>query len=326
MNGDAILYTTGSGNDALTLYDYHLSGTRGSSGVIKDVSQDFDAAQIITDNVVQITATRSLMTSETDDKQFALGVESLTFSIAIGPDGVVDVSNDNKKHRATTSKTFDLFSGAVSSVNDFENVKIYHGVLMWAAWTVIAPFCIFVARNRQLLGKKYHKVWWPIHRFGMYSAVLLFLLAFGLAIYMVDSTHGEHFARLHMVMGLTVVILGSQQPLNALVRPPPPKEGQKPSSRRVLWTYWHRTAGLTAAILAQATAFTGMQEISANAIFLIIHILIVDLWILAFIAAEIFKCRGALLVSEVEMNQRSSSVKNVKYLEDEVDTEGPRVR
>ena len=57
----------------------------------------------------------------------------------------------------------------------------------------------------------------------------------------------------HVAMGMTVMILGLLQPINALIRPHPPEKGQARALERLIWEIVHKCSGYIAIILAIGT-------------------------------------------------------------------------
>jgi cytochrome b561 len=69
-----------------------------------------------------------------------------------------------------------------------------------------------------------------------------------------DSVHRNHRA-----LGITVMIFGWFQPLNALIRPHPPKEGEEKPALRLGWEILHKVLGYLTLILAVITIFLGLK-------------------------------------------------------------------
>ena len=72
-----------------------------------------------------------------------------------------------------------------------------------------------------------------------------------------STSEVPHFQ--HRALGLTVMVFGWFQPLNALCRPHPAKEGEKTPLLRTLWQYLHKGLGYITIILAAVTIFLGLQ-------------------------------------------------------------------
>ena len=70
-------------------------------------------------------------------------------------------------------------------------------------------------------------LWFQAHRIIQSTGLIISIIAFILALSMVPK--GSHFTKLHHKLGLAVMILGILQPMNALIRPHPPK-GNAPAT------------------------------------------------------------------------------------------------
>jgi hypothetical protein len=70
-------------------------------------------------------------------------------------------------------------------------------------------------------------VWFQAHRIIQSTGLIVSIIAFIIALSMVPK--GSHFTKLHHKLGLAVMILGILQPMNALIRPHPPK-GNAPAT------------------------------------------------------------------------------------------------
>jgi hypothetical protein len=63
----------------------------------------------------------------------------------------------------------------------------------------------------------------------------------------------------HRTLGITVMIFGWLQPLNALIRPHPAKEGEKKAPLRLGWEILHKGVGYLAILLAVVEIFFGLD-------------------------------------------------------------------
>lgn len=90
----------------------------------------------------------------------------------------------------------------------------------------------------------------------------------------VFSVPGTSSSKIHGWLGVTVMSLGLQQPLNAFLRPHKPNPGESPSGLRVAWSWLHKSCGWAAVILATPTIFLGGSiNSSFTLIFRILHLL-----------------------------------------------------
>ena len=85
---------------------------------------------------------------------------------------------------------------------------------MTVAWSLLVTIGIFSSRFRVLLFQKSKNkaMWFFVHRGIQICAVILVLIAFGIAVYFVQDDGTAHFSNLHECMGLAVTILAALQP------------------------------------------------------------------------------------------------------------------
>jgi len=138
-----------------------------------------------------------------------------------------------------------------------------HVVLMVIAWGGLLPFGVLWAKTRRddqrlLQGKP---IWFAMHRNCQYTGWFLQLIAF-LAIVVWVGENSAHFADpfvLHKLFGLIVVLFGTQQPLNAFIRPHPPKDGEQKAAMRQYWEYWHKGSGYFAVVVGPLNCISGIR-------------------------------------------------------------------
>jgi protein-S-isoprenylcysteine O-methyltransferase Ste14 len=99
-----------------------------------------------------------------------------------------------------------------------------------------------------------------LHRIIQVVGLVLALAGFIIALIKFESLDLDvPEQRNHRALGITVMIFGLLQPLNALVRPHPPKEGEKKPPLRLGWEILHKGLGYLALILAVVTIFLGLK-------------------------------------------------------------------
>ena len=134
-------------------------------------------------------------------------------------------------------------------------MAVAHAALMIAAWALLIPTGILVARHR-FVGDAW---WFQLHR-GLQLLGLLCTFA-GLAC-IVDSVNKRgvsHFSSTHGRLGLAVVAIAVLQPINAVLRPAATTPGFKPTQRRSTWEVVHRVIGYGCVILAWLNVLFGLQ-------------------------------------------------------------------
>jgi len=147
--------------------------------------------------------------------------------------------------------------------------RVVHGLLMIFSWGVMLPIGALIARHKLALGAN----WWPAHPAIQASAYFLSVVAFILAIIMVDS---NHFGSVHQAFGLIVTILGMIQVVIARFRPHLEKD-DKPNpptcmeaftcsapggytAKRYLWEVKHVWLGRFLILFAFVTCLLGIHR------------------------------------------------------------------
>jgi len=136
-----------------------------------------------------------------------------------------------------------------------------HAILMLLGWGFLLPSGTLMA--------KYFKhrpdgMWFKLHRGIQTLGLLLALLGWIIALvnFNVFKDYGLVNYQ-HGICGMTVMILGLLQPLNALLRPHGPESpSDEKSKKRVVWELWHKTSGWVAVGLAIPTIALGTMTLA----------------------------------------------------------------
>lgn len=167
-------------------------------------------------------------------------------------------------------------------------IRYAHAVMMALAWGLAIPVGVISAR----FGKRVpptsgpNACWFVTHRIIQSAGVLVAVIGFILALVMTPSS--THFSLPHHVLGLVVMILGILQPINAVLRPHVPKPGEAKSTLRLAWEVGHKGSGYVAVILAMATIFLGIKQLSLSEGWTAAYAVIVALLIAGFAAAQVY--------------------------------------
>jgi hypothetical protein len=149
-----------------------------------------------------------------------------------------------------------------SAAGDFrrapEGALVAHIAFMLTGWGFFIPWGIAIAsktRDMQPTG-----VWFSAHlRLQTYGWAMQ-LTGFFLGVFYCER-YTAHFLRLHPIVGLIAVILGTLQPVNSMCRPHPiPK-----TRARLLWECVHKLSGRVGMLLAVGAMITGVQLVDAFA-------------------------------------------------------------
>mmetsp|Transcript_7892 Transcript_7892/g.9159 ORF Transcript_7892/g.9159 Transcript_7892/m.9159 type:complete len:254 (+) Transcript_7892:657-1418(+) len=140
----------------------------------------------------------------------------------------------------------------------FNSKVILHGSLMLAGWGFLLPLGAIVAK----FGKHRADAWWfklhhTIQPLGLLVAIISWIYA--LVNFTAFGAKGvDTLYYPHAVCGITTMVIGSLQPLNAFVRPHPAAEGERKTSIRVAWEIMHKGLGWVCILLALVTIGMGI--------------------------------------------------------------------
>lgn len=143
-----------------------------------------------------------------------------------------------------------------------------HASLMMIGWGFLLPLGIISAR---LLRHRPNALWFKMHRFLQLFGLLFALVGWAIALknFQVLESGGsgasvlEKKAWAHAVCGTTAMCIGLLQPLNALLRPHAPEDGEAKAKSRCLWEVIHKGMGFIGTILALVTIGLGTRIISS---------------------------------------------------------------
>ncbi len=155
----------------------------------------------------------------------------------------------------------------------------WHGRLMVAAWIVILPLGVLIARFLKVTpGQRWpetldNKRWWHLHLALQYSGIAIMTLAAVLAA--CNATIARSAFPLHGLLGWLVVVLGWLQVAGGLLRGSkgglPQGAGQNPmrgdhydmTRRRVIFERVHKAGGYLAIALAPIVVALGLHAAQA---------------------------------------------------------------
>lgn len=153
----------------------------------------------------------------------------------------------------------------------------WHGRLMVFTWSVAIPLGVLAARFGKVWpGQNWpqeldNKTWWRAHLMAQNAAAVAAALA--LALIVAAAWSGD--APLHRLLGWAALALLALQILSGWMRgskggpTAPDREGgwrgdhYDMTRRRVMFEYWHKTAGYAALMLALAATVSGMWAANA---------------------------------------------------------------
>lgn len=150
-------------------------------------------------------------------------------------------------------KNSTLFSSGVET--DLRDMHIAHASLILVSWGYLLPLGAATAR---FFKHRPGGIWFSIHKacqiIGLFLATIGWLIA--LVNFSALSDVGYDTYR-HAVCGMVTMILGLLQPLNAIVRPHAPNDGETKSKTRFYWEIAHKGSGYVALLLSAVTIILG---------------------------------------------------------------------
>lgn len=151
----------------------------------------------------------------------------------------------------------DFASGDVtaSAKRSGEAVLWLHLIFMSVAWAGLLPLGAIIARRfkGRLPGK------WIVYHKGLQMAGWLLQIGGLVMAILYVKNFSSHSQGVHAVMGLCVVIVATLQPLNAVIRPHPPNDGEEKAFPRLLWELIHKILGWVMILLALCNIILGIR-------------------------------------------------------------------
>jgi len=124
-----------------------------------------------------------------------------------------------------------------------------HAALMVLGWIIFVFLGMTIAR----FGKG-NSNWFNFHRGFVVTGLLFVLIAWCIGIFRIGTgTQLTHFA-----LGTTAFLMLVFQPLNALIRPHAPNQGEAPSKKRALWNLLHHWNARLAFLFAVINTYIGL--------------------------------------------------------------------
>mmetsp|Transcript_167980 Transcript_167980/g.297601 ORF Transcript_167980/g.297601 Transcript_167980/m.297601 type:complete len:389 (-) Transcript_167980:95-1261(-) len=138
---------------------------------------------------------------------------------------------------------------------------VAHIVCMCLSWGCFLPLGVLWARNLRKAGPGFRSktpIWFQGHRTFQSIGVFLQLLGF---LFILLWKKAAHFKFAHEIIGLIVIILGTLQPVNAVIRNlhciGHPEPGKPKPPMRIAWEILHKGSGYTAVILGMINVILG---------------------------------------------------------------------
>eukprot|EP01124_Arcella_intermedia_P027227 TRINITY_DN5282_c0_g1_i2.p1 TRINITY_DN5282_c0_g1~~TRINITY_DN5282_c0_g1_i2.p1 ORF type:complete len:2610 (-),score=495.17 TRINITY_DN5282_c0_g1_i2:50-7645(-) len=204
-------------------------------------------------------------------------------------------------------------------------LRVVHGILMGFSWGLLLLLGMIWARYTRTSTIKLGgmPIWFYVHRFSQYLGVSLSIVGFLLAFYMVKVHYATNF---HAQLGTVVMILGVLQAIWAFFRPHATTPGSQPTFIRQIFEFQHLWTGRLALLMAVPVIFSGLKEIAAPDIAIIIYGVFIVLVCLIMIICEIRKWRQSQVVIATKADKEelidlaSESIKSRQALDSDSET------
>lgn len=187
-------------------------------------------------------------------------VQGLIF--ARGDDGDFFLKQHSLSASTRDGQSIDFAAGVVtaSPKRSGEAVLYLHLVLMSVAWGALLPLGAIISNRFR---GQLPETWIHWHRNLQMAGWALQLVGFIMAIIYVEL-YSAPFSSSHTFVGLLVVIVGTFQPLNAILRPHRPEEGQVKTRKRAAWELMHKGLGWLAVALGMLNLLLGVMLLVAK--------------------------------------------------------------
>ena len=261
VGADIVAYEAGRAAGAqVNQYTLTAKSAAGVVAVPAAQSNIADAlASVAPDGTVTVSWTRPLAAGAYAGARAVPAAGSTSVIWASGAPPLIARHDDD----AAGAATINFASGAFSTDASAAAMRIAHGALMFAAWAVLAPAGVFLARfAKRVPPSSGPRAFWFVSHYMVQSAALAAAAA-GLGLAVAFSWGGAHFDSAHGKLGLAVFVAGALQPVNAFVRPLRGKPGSPYTTARLLWEILHKGAGYATLAAAAAAIVLGLLAYGA---------------------------------------------------------------
>ncbi|XP_068705524.1 uncharacterized protein [Montipora foliosa] len=177
---------------------------------------------------------------------------------------------------------------------DFNLIGL-HALFMFLGWGVCLQAGAFIARYFRHIENAW---WFKMHRILQVTGLVLAFLGLVCA---GISVPFDHLKFAHGGLGLAIMLIGLQQPLNARFRPHPPKENEIKTKGRFFWELFHKNLGRLALFLALINISLGF----------LLAVVPTAVWAVWFVLLSIYVIAHILMEVRFQMNQKKKNSKVV---------------
>uniref|UniRef100_A0A6U3CPA2 Cytochrome b561 domain-containing protein n=1 Tax=Entomoneis paludosa TaxID=265537 RepID=A0A6U3CPA2_9STRA len=152
-----------------------------------------------------------------------------------------------------------LDGAGVSSGVSFSDMDAWlqiHILCMMLSMGILIPVGVLIPLAFRLTLFKRNDAWFRYHRILQTIGLLLLLTGVCAAF---QGSSATSFSETHHKLGLTIFILALSQPINAVLRPHKPENGESPSLKRRAWEVLHKGVGYSTVVLAWVNIFLGID-------------------------------------------------------------------
>ena len=171
-------------------------------------------------------------------------------NITASPKLINPASQDDGCPGGATNMNFTI----VTKEGQLQTRSLAHGSLMLIGWGFLLPTGVAAGH---FLKHRPNALWFKAHRVIQTCGLLVAFVGWVIALTSFDVFTTKDTSYVHGALGMTVMVIGLLQPLNAFVRPHPPEAGESRSAKRLVWEIVHKCSGYIAVVLAAVTILMG---------------------------------------------------------------------
>ena len=194
------------------------------------------------------------------------------FAQGCNDDDKTNITNVSRIMTGTDADTTPAYS--VVGQKSFNRAAKIHGSLMMIGWGWLIPTGTIVAKFFRLENPK----WLRFHQICQTLGLVLSTCGLAIALINFDAFRQKgSVGYYHAIMGITVMMIGIVQAMNAIFRPHLPTgfEEEK-STKRIIWEYAHKTLGWVSLPLAFMTIGLGttLLPIGSQITFQVVNVIV----------------------------------------------------
>jgi len=169
--------------------------------------------------------------------------------------------NDDK---GGTKIDFATLATSEADKKSAEAVLWLHLICMVLSWGGLLPWGVVLANRIRKVADMPPGRWFILHRRFQVVGWCVQLIGFVFILVHVSNTSGKHFDNGHAILGLIVIVLGTQQPFNASLRHlcAHPHAGEPKTTGRRIFEIFHEGGGYISVVFGLLNCWFGVWQLS----------------------------------------------------------------